>query len=321
MLVFLNGVQNTRFNPNENYARELFELFTLGVDNDYTQQDITEAARALTGWNGFTELCADINYFPTFHDPGQKTIFGQQGNWDYESLHNLLFEQRGQEIANFICRKIYTSFVSPDADDDFIAEMADFFVASDFELLPLYEKLFSSERFFDEGIIGTVIKSPVEYFVTFIKESGMEIDQNIKTLMLYQIGELGQTVFNPPTVAGWPTNREWITTSFLTQRWIALEAFVYQIFLTDPNLIRQYIKDITSSDNDPLIITTEFVNFHLSKSLQDELEYEQLNAYFKWDVPENYYVEGSWNLEWETVPIQTIILLQKIIRTPEFQMI
>ncbi|HPH21632.1 MAG TPA: DUF1800 family protein, partial [Haliscomenobacter sp.] len=86
MLIYLNGVQNNRFSPNENYARELYELFTLGRDNGYTQQDIVETARALTGWNGFTAICAPIGYNPVFFDSGNKTIFGKTAAYNYDTL-------------------------------------------------------------------------------------------------------------------------------------------------------------------------------------------------------------------------------------------
>jgi len=112
MLVYLNGVQNTRVQPNENYARELFELFTLGLDNGYTQNDITEAARALTGYNGFTEACAPINFVEVLHDSARKTIFGQTGNYDYEGLHSLLFEERAEEILKILAKPDTHVFVA-----------------------------------------------------------------------------------------------------------------------------------------------------------------------------------------------------------------
>jgi uncharacterized protein (DUF1800 family) len=148
MLVFLNGVQNTRFNPNENYARELFELFTLGRDQGYTQMDITEAARALTGWNGFSELCAPIDFLPLLHDSGAKTIFGRRSNWGYDGLHEVLFEERAMTIARHICGKLYRYYISPDVDAALVEELALVLLAGDFELEPVYRVLFKSERFF-----------------------------------------------------------------------------------------------------------------------------------------------------------------------------
>ncbi|RMF03893.1 MAG: DUF1800 domain-containing protein, partial [Bacteroidetes bacterium] len=162
MLIYLNGVQNTRIEPNENYARELFELFTLGRDSGYTQQDIQEAARALTGWNGFSVACAPIGYVDFLHDNGSKTIFGQTGNWDYDQLHDILFTERAQEIATYICGKIYRHFVHPLAPEAIVAELAQTFIDNNWELLPVFRQLFRSEHFFDEEVIGVQIKSPLD---------------------------------------------------------------------------------------------------------------------------------------------------------------
>jgi uncharacterized protein (DUF1800 family) len=129
MLVFLNGVQNTRFNPNENYARELYELFTLGRDNGYTQQDIVQTAKALTGWNSLenNQYCGRINFFPALHDPAQKTIFGKTNTYNYDTLHDLLFAERAVQISEYICGKLYRYFVSPQVDEVIVSELATIF--------------------------------------------------------------------------------------------------------------------------------------------------------------------------------------------------
>ncbi|MEL6923666.1 MAG: DUF1800 family protein [Bacteroidota bacterium] len=154
MLIYLNGVQNTRFEPNENYARELYELFTLGRDNGYTQSDIVNTAKALTGYNGFTEACATIGYVDGFHDPSSKTIFGKTDTYDYDKLHDLLFEERSSAIATFICTKIYRHFVNPQVDENIVASLAQTFLASQdqgqFPLAPVFRQLFKSEHFFDD---------------------------------------------------------------------------------------------------------------------------------------------------------------------------
>ncbi len=320
MLVFLNGVQNTRFEPNENYARELFELFTLGRDQGYTQLDIVNAAKALTGWNGFTQLCAPIGFIPFLHDPGTKTIFNRTGNFTYEALHDLIFEERGQEVARFICGKLYTHFVSPTPDASLIEELAEFWREQNFELLPLYRKLFLSERFFDEEVIGVQVKSPIDYFVTFASELGLLPDNQKLTALLFQASELGQTLFNPPTVAGWPKDRQWITSSFLSQRWVAMELLAFNEFISDPASLRDKLVEISGDGNNAEEIVLSFVDFFLSRGLHNSLAYDSLTAYFKWEVPENYFEDGSWNTQWETVPAQTLVLLQKIIRLPEFQL-
>jgi uncharacterized protein (DUF1800 family) len=321
MLVFLNGAQNTRFNPNENYARELLELFTLGRDQGYTQTDIVNAARALTGWNGFTELCAPISFRAQLHDPGQKTIFGRTGPWNYDTLHDLLFEERKDLIAVHICRKLYSQFISPDVDEIFVNDLAQLMVQHHFELEPIYRLLFSSERFFDPLIMNTCVKGPLEYYLGYINMLKAQLNAPLKTLLLFQSAEIGQFLFNPPTVAGWPGNRSWINTSLLTQRWLSLDAFAYQILSTRPERYKELIFSLTSSTDDPYKITRDVVNGFIPAGLQSEFEYEQLTQIFKWEVPENYFEDGSWNIYWDTMPFQTIALIQQIIRLPEFQLI
>ena len=320
MLVFLNGVQNTRFNPNENYARELFELFTLGRDQGYTQSDIVSAARALTGWNGFTELCAPITFRPQLHDPGQKTIFGRTGPWNYDSLHTLLFDERRELIANYICRKLYLHFVSPEVDESFVHSLAQVLIDNQFELEPIYRLLFSSERFFDPLIMDTCIKSPFEYYLGYVNMLKAELNTPFKTLLLFQSAELGQFLFNPPTVAGWPGNRSWINTSLLSQRWLSLDAFAYQILSVRPDKYKDLVLNLTASTDDPYRITKDIIHGFIPGGLQSEFEYEQLTQVFKWEVPENYFEDGSWNIYWDTMPFQTISLIQQIIRLPEFQL-
>jgi len=166
MLLYLNGAESTAENPNENYARELFELFTLGEDNGYTQQDIEEAARAFTGWG--VELSANSVFDFQNWDFGEKTVFGQTGVWNFTDVHNILFEQRGNQIAQHVCNEIYRYFVSEKGNDDVVQEMAQVFLDNNFEIAPMFRQLFSSEHFFDEEIIGTRIKSPWELEISSV---------------------------------------------------------------------------------------------------------------------------------------------------------
>jgi hypothetical protein len=321
MLVFLNGVQNTRISPNENYARELFELFTLGRDQGYTENDIKEAARALTGWNGFTQLCAPISFNPLLHDSGSKTIFGRTGNWDYNGLHQILFEERKEFIARHICRKLYGYFVSPDIDEPFVQELAQVMLTADFELEPVYRALFKSERFFDAEITGTIIKSPFDLFVGLVNEIDISLTDQLRTLLLFQASELGQMILNPPDVAGWQGDKSWIDTSRLTQRWIAADALILNTFTRLPLRLSQLSADVSSSFDDEAIISREITDFFLSRELHEPIHYERAEEVFKWEIPQNYFDEKQWNLQWETVPVQTAYLLQYICRLPEFQLI
>lgn len=320
MLVFLNGVQNNLLNPNENYARELFELFTLGRDRGYTQADITNAARALTGFNGFTELCAPIGFIPLLHDSGFKTIFGQTARFDYNTLHDHLFNVRAQIIAEHICEKLYRTFISPEVDFDFVRQLAQIFLQNNFELVPVYRALFSSERFFDPLVRGTIIKSPIEYLMMFANETDILWTQDLKTLMLLYAGENGQLLFNPPDVAGWRGDKDWINTSKLTQRWLTLELLVYYLLLNQIETLRDLPQKLSNEVSDPAKISADIVDFYLPFGLQKSLYYDQAAKIFKWEVPENYYQNGEWNVFWPTVPPQVAFLLQHVIRTPEFQL-
>lgn len=321
MLVYLNGVQNTRFEPNENYARELFELFTLGRDNGYTQEDIEEAARALTGWNNFTELCAPIGYRPGFHDPGSKTIFGQSGNWNYEQLHDILFEQRGDQIATHICTKLYKHFVSVEVDMSIVAGMAATFKANDFELAPVIRQLLKSEHFFDEKNIGVQIKSPVDYLLMVIREWGFEeIDENIQNFILYTAANLGQRIFNPVDVAGWPGDRMWIDNSRMPGRWQFGQAIAGSIYENAPSLFSQLGLRIAGDTNDPYFASRRIVDYLIPNGLQDEDVYERAATVFKSPVPENYFEDGSWDMYWESVPAQVGLLLLFLLELPDFQL-
>ncbi len=321
MLIFLNGAQSTKWSPNENYARELYELFTLGADNGYTQQDIVETARALTGWNNFDVYCAPITFMPEYHDDGIKTIFGQTGNWGYDDVHDILFAQRGQQVAQHICRKIYKHFVHPQPNEDIIAGLADTFIANNFELAPVFRQLFKSEHFFHESVIGVRIKDPIEYLLTLPSEPELTLNNDFAEAIWYFAGLLGQNLFNPVDVAGWPGDRTWINTATLTGRWQILDYYLYWLIDDDLDSLRQLALNLVGSNtNDPLLVTQRFVEHYLPNGLSTQAELDQALAVFKWEVPENYYAQGLWNLNWDSAPYQVAVLLQHLVRQPDFQL-
>ncbi|MBX2929790.1 MAG: DUF1800 domain-containing protein [Saprospiraceae bacterium] len=321
MLVFLNGVQNTRFSPNENYARELYELFTLGADNGYTQQDIVNTARALTGYNGLSEYCAPISFVQAFFDPLPKTIFGQTGNWGYNDVVNILFQQRSAQIAHYICSKIYRYFVSPQVDEDIVAQMAATFQANNFQLVPVFRQLFKSEHFFDDNIIGVAVKSPLELLLTFTKETSYPgpSDEEIDGL-LYLSAELGQDLSNPPDVAGWQGNRSWINSNTLTGRWQAVRYIDYLLYVSYPTLLVNFAKNLSNDSNDAALVSRLITDHFLSKEMQFETDYERALMVFKAEIPENYYATGQWNLNWPTAAAQVALLLDHLLRKPDFQL-
>ncbi len=331
MLMYLNGVQNTRFEPNENYARELFELFTLGRDNGYEQDDIVNAARALTGWNGFTEGCAPIGFVQQFHDDGQKTIFGVTSDFGYDDLIDLIFAQRQTECANFICDKLYRFYVNRESNEEIVSQLAQVFIDNNFEIVPVLRILFKSQHFFDQYHIGAQIKSPIESIYGFIKETdypiesqqvaGMSYNQAYVSL-LFANGEIGQYLFNPVDVAGWPGDRDWINSTALTSRWNLSDFVTFDLFQNHRDRLIVWVQELVDNSNDPVFITQKVIDFFIPTQLQTEVDYDNGVMAFKWEVPQNYFDDGSWNLDWpqDIVGPQIAFLLRYISRLPEFQM-
>lgn len=232
MLLYLNGVQNQAGAPNENYARELLELFTMGITDlegnaNYTQKEIEEIARALTGWaiDPFNLL---VQLIFSNHDFGEKTFFGHSGEFGYDDVIDVIFEERGQQIAEFVCGKLYREFVYEVPDESVVSELADVFVTNNFEIAPVLRVLLKSAHFQDAQVIGAQLKSPVAVGVGMMRELRfVDPSENLYLLLYYVSVFLNQPVLDPPNVAGWPGYRSWIDTSTLPNRWLAAEALLY----------------------------------------------------------------------------------------------
>lgn len=321
MLTFLNGLQNRRNNPNENYARELFELFTLGQNNNYTQTDITEAARALTGYNTRPDVGAPITFNPGTFDNNPKTIFGVTANYNHDTLIDHLFAVRALEISDFIVKKIYKAFVSPELPAQVIIDqLATTFRSANWEIAPVLRQLFKSEHFFDDAAIGCAIKDPMECLLTFIKEANFPITDAQLLIIHYFCSNLGQEYFNPIDVAGWQGDRAWINSSTITGRWQGLEYIMWTTWNLNESLFRNIALDSSNSTNDVAQIARDIVDRFVPKSLYTTTDYALATQVFKGDVPQNYFDTNQWNLQWNSVPYQVVLLLQHIFRMPEFQL-
>lgn len=211
MLQFLNNQQNKKDHPNENFAREVMELFTMGRGN-YTEKDIREAARAFTGW-GYDK---DGNFIERkkLHDTGTKTFLGKTGNFTGDDILNIILEQK--TTAEFISKKIYTFFVNEKLDLSIIKNLSQNFYQSGYDIKKLMNEIFSSSWFYDKKNIGNRIKSPTELFAGMMRILPMEI-QNPENIMVYQ-KLLGQMLLYPPNVSGWPNGKSWIDSSTLMLR-------------------------------------------------------------------------------------------------------
>ncbi len=211
MLSFLNNQQNRKQHPNENFAREVMELFTMGRGN-YTETDIREAARAYTGW-GFNVKGEFVNR-PFLHDTGSKTFLGKTGNFDGDDIIDIILEQKA--TAKFITAKIYKYFVNDEVDNEKVEKLAEKFYRDNYNLQKLMNEIFLSDWFYEEKNIGTRIKSPVELIVGVRRLIPMELEKPESQLLFQRV--LGQVLFYPPNVAGWPGGKNWIDSSALMFR-------------------------------------------------------------------------------------------------------
>lgn len=211
MLSFLNNQQNRKQQPNENFAREVMELFTLGRGH-YSEQDIKEAARAFTGW-GFN-LRGEFVFRRNLHDDGFKTVLGKTGRFTGEDVLGILLEQK--QTARFITGKIYRYFVQDEPDIGRINVLADRFHASGYDISRLMEDIFTSAWFYSDQYLGGRIKSPVELLIGLQRLLPMEFERPEVQLLFQRL--LGQVLFHPPNVAGWPGGKNWIDSSSLMYR-------------------------------------------------------------------------------------------------------
>ena len=211
MLLYLDNALNSKAKPNENYARELMELFTLGVDH-YTEDDVREAARAWTGYR--IDRRNGSSYFdPRLHDEGTKTFLGQTGNFGPKDIVNIIFEQK--QCAPFFANSLLNTFVYNDPEPELVDVVAGLLRKNDYELQPVMGTLLRSNVFFSDRAYRALVKTPVEFVVGAYK--ALEIAQTDGTAVR-ALSDMGQNLFYPPNVAGWPGGENWLTSQMLIAR-------------------------------------------------------------------------------------------------------
>jgi len=209
MLLWLDGNANRLRSPNENFAREVMELFTLGVGH-YAEKDIREAARAFTGWH----VRNDAFWFNRLqHDEGGKSVFGKSGNFDGDDILKLCLAQ--EACPRFLALKLLREFVTPSPDEAAIAALAGSIRSHDYQMTPVLREMFASQLFFSAAARHSLIKSPVQFVLGTCR--ALEVRANLKAVAQIIAG-LGQDLFQPPTVKGWEGGRLWITSATLLQR-------------------------------------------------------------------------------------------------------
>ncbi|MEX2142438.1 MAG: DUF1800 domain-containing protein [Pirellulales bacterium] len=211
MLVWLDGVNSVKGQPNENFARELFELFSLGVGN-YTETDIQEAARALTGWR----LDGDRAVFAADrHDDGQKTVFGQRGNWRDSDIVRIVLEQPA--MGRFLARALFRQFISEveSPPDGLLEPLAEELRKSDYDIAGCVRTILRSQIFYSEQAWRTRVKGPVDYVVGLLRRLDASVPVEV---LATSMDGIGQSLFAPPNVKGWEGGRAWLNSATLVSR-------------------------------------------------------------------------------------------------------
>jgi uncharacterized protein (DUF1800 family) len=218
MLVWLDSNSNVKAHPNENYAREIMELFSLGVGN-YTEHDVREAARAFTGWH---TSGGKYRFSALSHDDGTKTVLGRTGKWDGGDIVRIILEQPA--AARFLVRKFYRHFVgeSETPPDRLIEPLAERFRRSDYDVADLLGTMLRSRHFFSDHAYRQRIKSPAEYVVSLFRSFGVKPEgeglANNGVPLPAPLDGLGQQLFAPPNVKGWDGGRAWLNTATVLAR-------------------------------------------------------------------------------------------------------
>jgi uncharacterized protein (DUF1800 family) len=236
MLVYLDGANNRKQAPNENFAREVMELFTLG-EGAYSETDIKQAARAFTGWSIDPETGGFV-FRPGMHDEGPKQVFGQTGSFDGDAMLRILLDR--PQAARFLVSKMWREFVSAEPDTAVVEAIAAKFRASKYDISVAMQEILASPQIIAPENRGSLVKSPVELVVGTARKFDVAIDDVAP--LAFASAALGQNLFSPPNVKGWPGGELWINSSTL----LARKQFVSRMLSVEPARLMER-GDITTS--------------------------------------------------------------------------
>lgn len=367
MLRYLNGNQNTKEAPNENYSRELMELFTLGKGpqvapgdyTNYTEDDVVQMARVLTGWvdrgfNARRDIAITAEYINNRHDTGTKTLshrfqnrsISNQGDKEYLSLIGIIFEQ--PEVARFIVRKLYRWFVYYTIDEHIeeaiITPLAQQLREENYEIAPVLRRLLSSNHFYDDEIIGAIIKNPIDFILGSVNQleikppnDQLEPRYTYYTLLARAASQQQMELYNPPDVAGWKAYyqepvyyRQWINATTLQQRKVLTDAIATGASGSgglNRNLKLDVLKFISgfSDPKDPNVLITELAELLLPQPISTgqhaalkEILIPGLPDY-EWTVEYNDYLDNPNNTNLKrSLTTKLANLWQAILAMPEY---
>lgn len=300
MIKYLNTKQNKKAKPNENFARELMELFTLGIGN-YSEADIKASARAFTGYS--FDYWGNFKLIEKHHDFGDKTFFGNTGNFDGDAIIDLILDQKS--CAEFICTKIYKYFVNYDVNETHVNQMVEVFFPV-YNIETLMQFVFNSNWFYNEEHIGTKIKSPVDWLTSINQIVPIKFKKQKQLLNIQKM--LGQILLFPPNVAGWEEHQSWIDSNTIVLR-LKLPVLLLQK-TTIPSTLTIDFPDLKTSYFNTFPDWEEFQNAYGSidnSNLQDYILNCSISPKLK------ALLKSQQNLNSEDYVIQLLSL-------PEFQM-
>ena len=241
MINYLNSKQNVKDHPNENFGRELLELFTIGIGN-YSEKDIQEAARAFTGWR----YDQDGKFYldERKHDNGPKTFLNQKGNFRGEDIIDIVLSQ--PETGRYITAKLYSYLSGVQISEEYLNELSEYFYKSGYHITSLLKKILTSDKFYSDTIVGQKIKSPIELIVGIMRLTKANPNRGSFTYLTQ--GKLRQTLLEPPNVSGWPQGKSWVDLSTIPER-----LKLAQIMLGQSTAIQMKSAELTDEGDGPVI--------------------------------------------------------------------
>ena len=365
MLIYLNGTANSKFAPNENFSRELLELFTIGKGaaagpgdyTNYTEDDVVELARALTGWRFFDVDNPDLvqaNFIPNRHDTGDKqlshrfnnAVISDQGENEYKTVIDIIFQQ--DEVARFICRKLYRWFVHEDLNSDveanIIEPMSQMLIADNYDIKSSLIALLSSEHFYDIAIRGCMVNHPIDFLFKIMNSMEVKVtgtlltDYRIFINIFTAMNNLEMIYHDHPNVAGWKAFYQapqfykiWINAVSLPIRMRYSEEFVdgFVVGSTGGFDIKINVLDLIASLDNPLD-PNDLINELASIIFARPISQEQLVSLkdilipglpdFEWEVEYGDYISGNVSLE-PAVENKLKALVDTMTKMPEFYLI
>lgn len=323
MMIWLDIIHSTVYHPNENFARELLELFTIGVDN-YTQSDVEEASRAFTGYatNGvntnysYYQATGFGYYWQQNHDFGQKSFLGQSGNFNGDDIIDIILQQ--DQTANFVCEKIYKWFVYEVPNDSFVDEMATIFRNNNYEILPVMEHMLTSEHFYDENFRGCMIRNPLTVTQGVFRQLDVAEEDMPNRYLIDLQYFMGMIPNMPPNVNGWAGYRSWLNSITLPMRKLFAATITEGTnlfggnFDFEPDVVA--LAQTLSAPNDAEALVRDMAKLFYPLPISDDLEDQLLYA----------LLEGAAVYDWDIndagAPQRLRNLIKYMMRKPEFQL-